>query len=254
MILALGFLLLATHILSCISVGFVFRFWKSKKFKDENSSHNIINKNISLKSNTPNKSFKSLGELLSDSIQSSINTLFLIGGFVVLFSVIISICKQSHLLDYFSNCLQPFFNLFGINSSFINPFVSGLIELTNGLKNISLINTKTLSISISLCAFLLGFGGICVALQVFSITSKTDISIKPYLLGKLLHGTLAAIYTYVAMKFIPIFNLDLAFVFSNNSTPIIGGFNSNYIIIIIVLITFFMLYKFFKNIYILKRS
>ena len=55
-------------------------------------------------------------------------------------------------------------------------------------------------ISIStLCttSFLLGFGGLSVLFQVFSIISKYNISIKPYFFGKLLQGTLAAFYTFL---------------------------------------------------------
>ena len=43
-----------------------------------------------------------------------------------------------------------------------------------------------------------GFGGISVLLQVFSIISKSDISIKPYILG-----------TYIALKYISILNFDV---------------------------------------------
>ena len=54
-----------------------------------------------------------------------------------------------------------------------------------------------------------GFGGISVLLQVFSIISKSDISIKPYILGKLLQGIFAGFYTYIALKYISILNFDV---------------------------------------------
>ena len=72
--------------------------------------------------------------------------------------------------------------------------------------NITRIN---ISINIVLCAFLLGFGGLSVLLQVLSITSKTDLSIKPYIYGKLLHGILAAFYTFVAISVFPFLNFNL---------------------------------------------
>ena len=56
---------------------------------------------------------------------------------------------------------------------------------------------------------LLGFGGLSILLQVLSITSKTDLSIKPYIYGKLLHGILAAFYTFIFIKIFPFFNFDL---------------------------------------------
>jgi len=47
----------------------------------------------------------------------------------------------------------------------------------------------------------LGFGGISVLLQVYSIASNAKISIKPYIIGKLFQGTLAALYTFLHIWF-----------------------------------------------------
>ena len=84
-----------------------------------------------------------------------------------------------------------------------------LLEITNGIQAISSIACKNLSINLVITAFLLGFGGISVFLQVFSITSKTDLSIKPYIYGKLLHGLFAGIYTFLLIQIFPFFNFNL---------------------------------------------
>ena len=200
----IGILLLVTHILSSISVGIIFRFWKNNKtsqFNDKFSYNSKTNKQVC---------FSNLGEILSKSILSAINTIFIIGGFVVLFSVVLSILKNSHFIDIFSKTFHPIFSLFGINDiSFCMGFLSGIIELTNGVMQISSIPCKNISINIILCAFLLGFGGISVLLQVFSIISKSNISIRAYLIGKILHGILAALYTFIFIYTFPIFNLNL---------------------------------------------
>lgn len=99
--------------------------------------------------------------------------------------------------------------VYGIDTSFASPLISGFLEITNGINSISCIASKKLSINIIISAFLLGFGGISVLLQVWSITSKTDLSIKPYLYGKLLQGIFASFYTYVFINIIPFFNFDL---------------------------------------------
>ncbi|MCI8308656.1 MAG: hypothetical protein HFJ45_00205 [Clostridia bacterium] len=44
-------------------------------------------------------------------------------------------------------------------------------------------------------SFLLGFGGISVLLQVYSIIIKFNISIKPYFYGKIIQGILSCIIT-----------------------------------------------------------
>lgn len=200
---AIGVLLFITHILACITVGFIFRFWKYSVSSISYNSHHIKNSK-----QTP-VTFSNLGSILSESITNSISTILLIGGFVVIFSSIISILKSSGLLSVFSISISPILASFNIDSSFATPLISGFLEITNGINSISNISNKKLSINLIFTAFLLGFGGISVLLQVFSITSKSDLSIKPYVYGKLLHGVLAAFYTYIFTSFIPFFNFDL---------------------------------------------
>lgn len=156
-----------------------------------------------------NVTFSSLGEVLGKSIMNSISTILMIGGFVVIFSVLLSILKQSHLLDAVSNLFTPIFSFFQIPQECVAPFFSGIIELTNGVSLIANIPLKTVSTSIILCAFLLGFGGISVLLQVFSIVAKNGLSIKTYFYGKLLQGLFAALYTFLALQCLPFLQLNL---------------------------------------------
>ena len=140
---------------------------------------------------------------------NSVKTIVIIGGFVVLFSVIVSVLDSSYILDIFTILLTPIFKFFSIDPIFINSILTGIIELTNGVQKIALINFKAISVNIIICAFLLGFGGFSILLQVLGITSKSDISIKPYIIGKILQGTIAAFYTYILIQNVMIFNLDL---------------------------------------------
>lgn len=201
---SIGLLLLISHILAGFTVGFLFRFWK------RNSENTSITTSYSIsKSKTQKVSFSNLGEIISISIKNSISTIFVIGGFVVLFSVILSILDKSNIIKIISSIISPFTNLLGINSNFIPGFINGFIELTNGVKQVASIACRSLSTNIILCSFLLGFGGLSVLLQVFSVISKSDISIFPYFLGKLLQGIIASVYTYLIISNFIIFNFDL---------------------------------------------
>lgn len=201
----IGLLLFITHIMACITVGIIFRFWKF------NSSYSFTRKKpaSSVYSYNKNVNLSNLGEIIGNSITNSISTIMMIGGFVVLFSVIISILKASNILSLLAFITTPILNILQIPSSFAAPFITGFLEITNGISTISSIHIKAISINIIITAFLLGFGGISVMLQVFSIISKTDLSIKPYVIGKLLHGTIAAIYTWVLISIFPFFNFNL---------------------------------------------
>jgi len=192
---SIGLLLLFTHILSCISVGIIFRFWK-KNIKEKRNTDTL----------STNVTFNSLGEVLSKSILSAINSVILIGGFIILFGIIFSIFQKTYMLNFIKLPIIPIFNLLNIDTSFIIPILTGILELTNGVSAVSAIVSKNLSINIIACAFLLGFGGISIMLQVLSITSKSNISIKPYILGKLLQGTLASLYTFLIITNFSYFN------------------------------------------------
>lgn len=242
MILLYGILLFITHILSCIIVGFLFRFWKY------NASETIVYKKFTTSSNNI-VSFSTLGEVLSTSIMSAINTVIMIGGFVILFSVIISILNNSGILNILSTMFYPIFNMLNIDVSFIKPLISGIVELTNGLNSLTHISTKSFSTLITFASFILGFGGISVCLQVLSIISKSDISIKAYIIGKFLQGIISAFLTYSIIHIFPIFNLDILPIFSQNvnnvysSFTLINSYNISILIIVVAICIFFSFNK-----------
>ncbi len=200
-----GFLLLITHILSAITVGIIF----GKLFSNKSKTKVHVSTQFTPPIKKEPLTFRNLGKLLGQSIQGSISTILIIGGFIVIFSVIISILQNSHILEYLSQLLRPIAYLLGIDFRFIKPILSGIIELTNGINMVANISIKSISQNIIICSFLLGFGGISVLLQVFSMLSKTDLSINKYILGKFLQGIIAAFYTFLTLKFFPSLNLDV---------------------------------------------
>ena len=199
----IGFLLLITHILGSLTVGYLFKFWK------KNSNTFINYKTSNLENKLQNVSFANLGEILSKSIKSAINTVLMIGGFVIFFSVIISILNSSKLINILSLITAPICTKLNIPSQLITSFCTGILEITNGINLITAIKLKNISLIIILTSFLLGLGGLSVLLQVLSIVSKSDLSIKPYIIGKILHGFFSALYTSIFIYLIPIFNFNL---------------------------------------------
>lgn len=199
----IGFLLLFTHIIASITVGIIFRFWK---YNYEISKNTI---NIKKFNNSNTIDMTNLGKIIGNSVTGSINTLLLIGGFVVLFSVILSILQTTHILFAFSELIEPILIFFNIPSEFASGLLSGILELTNGLNIICTIPQKKISINIIIASFLLGLGGFSILLQVWSTISKSDLSIKPYIIGKLLHACFSAFYTYLILQNFAFLNFDL---------------------------------------------
>ena len=184
----LGSILLISHILSAFLVAYCFRYWKRDKFEASFREAKFNSQNLPLK-------LSDLGEILGNSIKSAISNILSIGGFIVLFSVILSILNSSGLIQLFSS----FLNIFNIPQEISTAFITGFIELTNGVNLASELYENYHLISILLTSFLLGFGGISVLLQVYSIISKENISIKPYIIGKLLQGIFSVIFTFILL-------------------------------------------------------
>ena len=118
----------------------------------------------------------------------------------MLFNVILSIIEHLNLFNIIISIFTPILQPLGIKTQFITPILSGIIELTSGVNLVSLVPCSKLGINVIICAFLLGFGGISILLQVWSISSKSDVSIKPYIIGKLLQGVFASIYTFLIIS------------------------------------------------------
>ncbi len=87
----LGYILLVSHIISCLIVGIIFRNWKKTNKK-------ISEKNI--KKESKSVGLKDFGKILGDSIRKSIITITNIGGFIVIFSVLISILNSSGFFEF----------------------------------------------------------------------------------------------------------------------------------------------------------
>ena len=96
----IGYILLFSHIISCLFVGIIFRNWKSSKKIYINKNFIKDNKNVNI---------KDFGAILGESIRNSIITITNIGGFIVIFSVVISILNSS-----------GFFSITGYIFNFLN--------------------------------------------------------------------------------------------------------------------------------------
>lgn len=212
---SIGIILFITHILACLTVGLLFGFI-SKKTHFINSNRSAISSTYSKKglflekyrkspivkafSETRNAStsykISDLGTIISTSINNAISTILLIGGFIVLFSIIISIINNLNLINYLTN----FLNILHIPSDYTRTIFIGLLELTNGVNAVSGMHIKHMSTQIIITAFLLGFAGISIFLQIFSIAAKNNLSMKPYFIGKILQGCFAAFYTFVIIN------------------------------------------------------
>lgn len=199
----LGILLALSHYLGNLSVGLIMRFYGKKEQHEEI----IIKRKIPIKSalkelhRTRIKDNRPIGKLLGDAVMSSIQTLLMIGGFIILFSVINKLLYHLHITSLLAEVVELILSIFHLPDLLSIPLISGLFEITLGSQMTSQTDAAaTLLQQAIITSFILAFSGFSVQAQVASILAQTDIRFHPFFFARLLHGCFAGIYAFLLWK------------------------------------------------------
>ena len=194
-----GTLLSLAHYMGAITVGLIFRYYGSsdnlQASRDKKNKASYIKRSFKSLINLKNKKLSSISNLMSNAIEKSFKSLFMVGGFIIIYSVIIEILNITNIIpqvSYLINSLLPI----NLNMELTNSLFAGLIELTNGCKDISTLSVDLIT-KLCIISFLIGWGGLSVHSQAMSFLSKTDISTRVYFISKVLHGVISSFYTYI---------------------------------------------------------
>ncbi len=141
-----------------------------------------------------------IGKLLGDAIVSSIQTLLMIGGFIILFSVLNKMITVFHITAALSFIMQHILSFFQLTTEFSIPILSGMFEMTLGSQMISQITETPLLQQAMVTSFILAFSGLSIQAQVASILAETDIRFKPYFFARIIQSILAPIFTFIFWK------------------------------------------------------
>ncbi|PKG22147.1 sporulation integral membrane protein YlbJ [Niallia nealsonii] len=199
----LGFLLAFAHYLANFTVGICMRFYGSKdeKKKVEKIRRPSLRRALTELHHTRLKDKRPIGKLLGDAVSSSIQSLLMVGGFIILFSVINRLLFHLHITSFFAQFLQSFFQLFNFSDDLSIPFIAGIFEITLGSKLTSDAESATLMHKAVITSFILGFSGLSVQAQVASILAQTDIRFKPFFFARILQALFACFYTFLSWDF-----------------------------------------------------
>lgn len=126
------------------------------------------------------KDQRPIGKLLGDAVLSSVQSLLMIGGFIILFSVLNKLLFVMNITTFISSSLSYLFSLLQLSTALSLPFISGLFEITMGSQLTSQTAESTLFQQVIIVSFILGFSGFSVHAQVASILAETDIRFFPF--------------------------------------------------------------------------
>ncbi|MES9737363.1 sporulation integral membrane protein YlbJ [Peribacillus frigoritolerans] len=194
----LGIILALSHYLGNICVGIIMRFYR---WKEEKSHAKVMTKLPSIRQafsqmhRTRIKETRPFGSLLGDAVLSSIQTLLMIGGFIILFSVVNKLLFHMNITGLLASGVGGILHIFNFPDSLSLPFISGMFEMTLGSKLTSTVEEATLFQQTVMTSFILAFNGFSIQAQVASIIAATDIRFTPFFLARIAHGLLASIIT-----------------------------------------------------------
>lgn len=125
-------------------------------------------------------------EALTDSIFQGIRTIFLIGGMILCFFVLIAFFRTLGVIDIFAEKLR----LSAKGTQLLTGFLCGFLEITAGSSVIAAGNLA-FSQQCALISAILAFGGLSATMQIASVIRKTDLSLGFYLRYKAIQGGIA---------------------------------------------------------------
>ncbi|MCL2873521.1 MAG: sporulation integral membrane protein YlbJ [Defluviitaleaceae bacterium] len=188
----IGYFILTAHYLSAVISGIFHRFYKSNDASYEYTEH-------FKKKHQNSDSFLTL---LSDSVKNAMETILMIGGFIILFSVISTLLQESGVIIYITELLSGAGQLVGLNKEGLSGVLTGLIEITNGT-NLVAASSQNRPAFLAVTA-IISFGGFSIHTQAAGFIKETDISFGQYILSKAAHAFLSVA---VGIALLPFFGL-----------------------------------------------
>ena len=192
----IGYTLALAHYLSSISTGLLMRFHKPNAAPTppkDTSNKFILIKACRALIQARHDEKRLFGELMGDAIKKSVSNLLIIGGFIISFSVIIDMLNASGVIGIIASTLS-------MQNETLMLITNGALEITLGCQEAAQAGLSMNGKIIALGA-IIAWSGFSVHAQVASFISSTDMSIKPYLVARLIHAFLAAVYTALLFQF-----------------------------------------------------
>lgn len=173
----IGYILLAGHIIGSLLNGMLYR---GKTISQNQFEHNVTK--------------LSLNEIMFDSI----NSILMVGGYIVFSSVVIELLQTSNILPNICNIICK---ITPVEYDVINSVFCGIIEITNGIIMLGEVGVN-LNSKIIICSFLIAFSGICIMMQSSAFLNKISIKKSTILIQKITQAIISAFCTGIILYII----------------------------------------------------
>ncbi|SFK80000.1 sporulation integral membrane protein YlbJ [Paenibacillus sp. 1_12] len=199
---SLAGILAAAHYGTAILVGFMMRFHggaagtatpSTTQASSNKSARSLLSRAFRAMHRARLLDGRSLGEMLRQAIQTSLQLVMVIGGLVVFFAVVIEIMSSTQVMPIVYNGIEAVLQLFGLPKELSEAIAGGIFEVTLGAKAAGSAPAPiSLMHKAAIAAFILSWAGLSVHAQIISILHHTNLRYFPFVVARLVHALLAA--------------------------------------------------------------
>jgi nucleoside recognition membrane protein YjiH len=158
---------------------------------------------------------RTFGKLLGDAVVSSVQTLMVTGGYIMMFSVVLTLLNLTPVIaGPIGAMVERAGSLAGMPSQYANNALPGLLEIHLGTYAQSQTPGSPMW-SAAILGAMLAWGGLSVLFQVKSFIHGTDLRIGPYVMARLLHAACA--FAMTLLLWTPLYRL------SGGALPVSGA-------------------------------
>jgi len=194
----IALLLYLAHTVASILVGILFRGWGTRASLGLRTEPNTAAHSVERTATR-----KPLAAVFSSCVASSFATTLSICGFVVFFTVFIKMMFLSGAFPALATLLGTVLAPLGLTPQWAERLLTGLVELSSGVWTLRGA-AGSITGSVAMAAFMLGWAGLSVHSQVLSFIGESGLSVKTYLLGKLLQALISVALIFIIAQFVPI--------------------------------------------------
>ncbi|MEW5761789.1 MAG: sporulation integral membrane protein YlbJ [Bacillota bacterium] len=141
------------------------------------------------------------GSLLGDAVAEGVKKILQVGGFIVLFAVVLALARHFGLLTLPTRFLGATLNALGLAPELAAALVSGFFEMTLGTR-LAANSAAPLVQQLMVVQALLAWGGLSIQAQIAAFVAETDIRLHLYYLSRAGHIALSTLLTVLLFPYL----------------------------------------------------
>ncbi|ADU51050.1 sporulation integral membrane protein YlbJ [Thermaerobacter marianensis DSM 12885] len=198
--------IMAAHYIGALLTGLALRFWRAGRDRSPALGGRegwLLGRAWRAMVDARREDGRPFGQVLGDAVRDSVNTLLLVGGLIILMSVVIQVLGRAGILHALGGLFLLVLHPLGLDPSLTRSLISGLFELTLGTQAAAQAPAP-LADRLIVAGAVIAWSGLSVHAQVAAIVQGTDLHIGPYIAARLFHAVATGAVTVLWLAWFPV--------------------------------------------------